>query len=154
MPVCCHLLMVCTPREAAFWPRWTKVFSSSRPAIRPKGTLRMRTCITLNRATSTRWLLRCSGMPPQEGRPPLIPCERGRLSHRSISDSLNAYCNETGKAGSTWGKLDDLFNLDGGVCRSQLNDLPALDRKSTRLNSSHRCISYAVFCLKKKKNNT
>src|SRR5437763_8222831 len=28
-----------------------------------------------------------------------------------------------------------------------------LDRKSTRLNSSHRCISYAVFCLKKKKKN-
>src|SRR5437879_7900047 len=27
------------------------------------------------------------------------------------------------------------------------------DRKSTRLNSSHRCISYAVFCLKKKKIN-
>src|SRR5437879_9535953 len=26
----------------------------------------------------------------------------------------------------------------------------ARDRKSTRLNSSHRCISYAVFCLKKK----
>src|SRR5437762_6631641 len=25
-----------------------------------------------------------------------------------------------------------------------------VDRKSTRLNSSHRCISYAVFCLKKK----
>src|SRR5437763_6720220 len=25
------------------------------------------------------------------------------------------------------------------------------DRKSTRLNSSHRCISYAVFCLKKQK---
>src|SRR5437762_694900 len=28
--------------------------------------------------------------------------------------------------------------------------LVCLDRKSTRLNSSHRCISYAVFCLKKK----
>src|SRR2546430_9781344 len=28
---------------------------------------------------------------------------------------------------------------------------PALDRKSTRLNSSHSQISYAVFCLKKKK---
>src|SRR3989442_9875099 len=28
---------------------------------------------------------------------------------------------------------------------------PALDRKSTRLNSSHVRISYAVFCLKKKK---
>src|SRR5688572_32005561 len=29
-----------------------------------------------------------------------------------------------------------------------------LDRKSTRLNSSHSQISYAVFCLKKKKKNT
>src|SRR2546430_13433065 len=29
----------------------------------------------------------------------------------------------------------------------------ALDRKSTRLNSSHSQISYAVFCLKKKKNH-
>src|SRR5437879_8103133 len=29
---------------------------------------------------------------------------------------------------------------------------PGRDRKSTRLNSSHRCISYAVFCLKKKNN--
>src|SRR5258708_29060259 len=28
----------------------------------------------------------------------------------------------------------------------------ARDRKSTRLNSSHQIISYAVFCLKKKKN--
>src|SRR5437764_10630213 len=27
------------------------------------------------------------------------------------------------------------------------------DRKSTRLNSSHRCSSYAVFCLKKKKSS-
>src|SRR5437763_9917432 len=30
-------------------------------------------------------------------------------------------------------------------------DEHVIDRKSTRLNSSHRCISYAVFCLKKKK---
>src|SRR5699024_12686549 len=29
--------------------------------------------------------------------------------------------------------------------------IPVLDRKSTRLNSSHVSISYAVFCLKKKK---
>src|SRR2546427_7952788 len=33
-----------------------------------------------------------------------------------------------------------------GSCR-------VLDRKSTRLNSSHSQISYAVFCLKKKKNH-
>src|SRR3712207_7805932 len=31
---------------------------------------------------------------------------------------------------------------------------PHGDRKSTRLNSSHANISYAVFCLKKKKDNT
>src|SRR3712207_7402023 len=31
-------------------------------------------------------------------------------------------------------------------------DRPDRDRKSTRLNSSHANISYAVFCLKKKKN--
>src|SRR5262245_62418158 len=33
------------------------------------------------------------------------------------------------------------------------NDASAQDRKSTRLNSSHLGISYAVFCLKKKKKN-
>src|SRR3712207_8767293 len=33
------------------------------------------------------------------------------------------------------------------------NRRPRVDRKSTRLNSSHANISYAVFCLKKKKNN-
>src|SRR2546430_3004045 len=40
--------------------------------------------------------------------------------------------------------------------RSPANEVPSLsaslqDRKSTRLNSSHSQISYAVFCLKKKK---
>src|SRR5438094_7408914 len=35
-----------------------------------------------------------------------------------------------------------------GVCRVRAI---TIDRKSTRLNSSHRTISYAVFCLKKKK---
>src|SRR3712207_9446534 len=34
----------------------------------------------------------------------------------------------------------------------QPTSTPRLDRKSTRLNSSHANISYAVFCLKKKKN--
>src|SRR5437762_10256204 len=32
----------------------------------------------------------------------------------------------------------------------QFFEVKEVDRKSTRLNSSHRCISYAVFCLKKK----
>src|SRR2546422_7053137 len=50
-------------------------------------------------------------------------------------------------------------------CRDHVLDVPhavhlflyfgyfSLDRKSTRLNSSHGYISYAVFCLKKKKNS-
>src|SRR6266516_1276604 len=37
---------------------------------------------------------------------------------------------------------DYIYLLDDGVVRLE-------DRKSTRLNSSHRTISYAVFCLKK-----
>src|SRR5437879_11204358 len=37
-------------------------------------------------------------------------------------------------------------------CAQGQNGTYWLDRKSTRLNSSHRCISYAVFCLKKKNN--
>src|SRR5437762_7624517 len=38
----------------------------------------------------------------------------------------------------------------GQACRSRARVPRGPDRKSTRLNSSHRCISYAVFCLKKK----
>src|SRR5688572_32340039 len=38
-----------------------------------------------------------------------------------------------------------------GRCSSRVRTVPAGDRKSTRLNSSHSQISYAVFCLKKKK---
>src|SRR5438034_7172638 len=37
------------------------------------------------------------------------------------------------------------------VRRSQMRSQKEQDRKSTRLNSSHTVISYAVFCLKKKK---
>src|SRR3712207_8858665 len=36
----------------------------------------------------------------------------------------------------------------------KVGDYEAVDRKSTRLNSSHANISYAVFCLKKKKKTT
>src|SRR3712207_7414247 len=39
----------------------------------------------------------------------------------------------------------------GGRRRADPGDHLDLDRKSTRLNSSHANISYAVFCLKKKK---
>src|SRR3712207_6881049 len=39
------------------------------------------------------------------------------------------------------------------LIRGRLDALRLADRKSTRLNSSHANISYAVFCLKKKKQN-
>src|SRR5256885_12327297 len=40
-------------------------------------------------------------------------------------------------------------SVDSRFCSSTVADIA--DRKSTRLNSSHLVISYAVFCLKKKK---
>src|SRR3712207_8984149 len=42
--------------------------------------------------------------------------------------------------------------LRAGDLRNPAEFRAKLDRKSTRLNSSHANISYAVFCLKKKKN--
>src|SRR5437879_9526298 len=47
--------------------------------------------------------------------------------------------------------LGALKRGDRVVTSSGLHGTVTGDRKSTRLNSSHRCISYAVFCLKKKK---
>src|ERR1041385_441569 len=45
----------------------------------------------------------------------------------------------------------DNAQVDGHIT-AIASRVQALDRKSTRLNSSHGYISYAVFCLKKKKN--
>src|SRR5438309_7204635 len=39
----------------------------------------------------------------------------------------------------------------GHIRKALYNEVGGLDRKSTRLNSSHSSISYAVFCLNKKK---
>src|SRR5256885_16167168 len=55
--------------------------------------------------------------------------------------------------GIYWNNHHHLFQaaeqVSGGILWANLQD-----RKSTRLNSSHLVISYAVFCLKKKKQNT
>src|SRR2546430_6026314 len=58
----------------------------------------------------------------------------GRLSHR-------ARCRSSGLASPSHHCLGTI----GEACW-----FPSVDRKSTRLNSSHSQISYAVFCLKKK----
>src|SRR5256885_10105276 len=49
-------------------------------------------------------------------------------------------------------KLAGRVGFEPTICGSAGRRLGPGDRKSTRLNSSHLVISYAVFCLKKKKN--
>src|SRR5258708_16813608 len=54
------------------------------------------------------------------------------------------------EAGAADADLDFFEAVGHGVAGGVLRQ----DRKSTRLNSSHQIISYAVFCLKKKKNDS
>src|SRR2546426_1249944 len=64
-----------------------------------------------------------------------------------------------GKFGERWGKLCKTFGVNGIEIKVEWGEAvdpqavahALKDRKSTRLNSSHLVISYAVFCLKKKK---
>src|SRR5256885_8700637 len=65
----------------------------------------------------------------------------------SLHDALPISLAEGGEVG----RLS--MRIEGGV-RTELLVEEEEDRKSTRLNSSHLVISYAVFCLKKKKKNT
>src|SRR5436309_11876456 len=51
------------------------------------------------------------------------------------------------------GAAGDVEEPGRGLHRREGVGVEAQDRKSTRLNSSHVKISYAVFCLKKKKNS-
>src|SRR5260221_8160692 len=60
--------------------------------------------------------------------------QRGEVAYKSYCESCHGPGGSGGRKGSTI--TDDSFL--------------ALDPKSTRLNSSHTVISYAVFCLKKK----
>src|SRR5437762_11346285 len=64
---------------------------------------------------------------------------------RSIALGNGLMRQDSFGAGTTIAAMDA---IDGQrrPCRQPFK----IDRKSTRLNSSHRCISYAVFCLKKK----
>src|SRR2546426_7231764 len=55
---------------------------------------------------------------------------------------------EDRQEGSAAGLMSSLLDLFPGDAEERGHQ----DRKSTRLNSSHLVISYAVFCLKKKKN--
>src|SRR5437660_10078418 len=91
-----------------------------------------------------------------------IPIGRGgsrlRISFKAGDGSLTLHSATVALAG-TQGKLASApvavnFNGSPGFtsnARERVTSDPIADRKSTRLNSSHVAISYAVFCLKKKK---
>src|SRR3712207_8066567 len=76
-----------------------------------------------------------------------------RSSHRiagRLVDTL--YCGTAGMPAMSIARGSSGASLATVVVAAGLAQLTTQDRKSTRLNSSHANISYAVFCLKKKKN--
>src|SRR5690242_21522505 len=77
-----------------------------------------------------------------------VECDRGVLGCPTIAELIGlARC-------AIAVVVTETRHLDGsGTARLRFDRPGILDRKSTRLNSSHMSISYAVFCLKKKKKN-
>src|SRR5260221_9873425 len=78
---------------------------------------------------------------------------------RSGSAALQATIQGASRAmvahgSSAAGATQKAYALVQGTAERQATMLAYIDRKSTRLNSSHTVISYAVFCLKKKISNT
>src|SRR5207302_8642746 len=73
----------------------------------------------------------------------LLVVEQGRLVQSGTPAEVTAHPRSRYVA--------DLVGVAGAWVSGHLRRRPRLDRKSTRLNSSHVKISYAVFCLKKKK---
>src|SRR3989449_5243813 len=70
-----------------------------------------------------------------------------------VEGKLGGQAKVPGAAG-TWKALTENVNQLAANLTTQVRAIAEVDRKSTRLNSSHGYISYAVFCLKKKKKNT
>src|SRR5256885_3152727 len=73
---------------------------------------------------------------------------------RSLSDALPALVDRRRRGVRDGIFVRDRASVSEGHRADRIARLTVLvrDRKSTRLNSSHLVISYAVFCLKKKKN--
>src|SRR5256885_3860732 len=69
---------------------------------------------------------------------------------RSVRDQQCTWSQGLDQNGRRSSALSDRVLL-GDIPSLRLDHELELDRKSTRLNSSHLVISYAVFCLKKKK---
>src|SRR2546430_6105384 len=71
----------------------------------------------------------------------------------SLHDALPICQRAAVGGGLALGASNQVFREpdSGSLCHMSRHIRPGADRKSTRLNSSHSQISYAVFCLKKKK---
>src|SRR5204862_8135340 len=69
----------------------------------------------------------------------------------SLHDALPIWSSFTAAAVISAMFLSSWLGHGKGAADKSIPVRPGLDRKSTRLNSSHVEISYAVFCLKKKK---
>src|SRR2546426_6483839 len=69
----------------------------------------------------------------------------------ALRDAFSAHPEVAGTAAGQTLTVERLADLAGHAKRIPLRADVLTDRKSTRLNSSHLVISYAVFCLKKKK---
>src|SRR5207247_11315159 len=86
-------------------------------------------------------------------RPPISTLFPYTTLFRSVTTFGAFYDSTLDRVGESvlFGGIATYF-LRGGVAANRLTPavLACLDRKSTRLNSSHEWISYAVFCLKKK----
>src|SRR5436309_7307724 len=68
----------------------------------------------------------------------------------SLHDALPISLCGPASAQAAAADLQGVFKMRLGIAKCAVIAIPNLDRKSTRLNSSHVKISYAVFCLKKK----
>src|SRR5690348_17651131 len=75
---------------------------------------------------------------------------RFRREHPAAVVAINRRCTATPVRG-VFGGPHWPPKHSGRRCDERLSEGLGLDRKSTRLNSSHPSISYAVFCLKKKR---
>src|SRR5256885_9142364 len=80
--------------------------------------------------------------------------EKGRNSGLSQGKIQYLPLNSAPNPGTAVGKPRRLSIMNVVATEEDSTGRPTRDRKSTRLNSSHLVISYAVFCLKKKKKHS
>src|SRR5439155_11993634 len=99
--------------------------------------------ITPTNSSLTLFFFLMIRQPPRSTLFPYTTLFRSQRAEGALSDQI-------GKVGKLTGGIDPA-TVNATAQSAMLGALAGSDRKSTRLNSSHVAISYAVFCLKKKK---